>query len=68
MNVGNGYTRELLTEAAERCGDIDEVIAYLGTKPYERLGRYLMGRFAHHGIDVSHFRPTGRRRPTGDER
>lgn len=68
MNVGNRYTRQVLAEAAARCRDIDEVITYLGTKPYERLGRYLMGRFAHHGIDVSHFRPVGRRAaPSSDD-
>lgn len=68
MSAGNRYTREVLAEAAATCGDIDEVIAHLGTKPYGHLGRYLIGRFAHHGIDISQFRPSGRRaRPTNDE-
>ncbi|MFJ6939440.1 HNH endonuclease [Streptomyces sp. NPDC101132] len=55
MTSGNRYTREVLAEAAERCGSIDEVISLLGTKPYGRLGRYLLARFDHFGIDVSHF-------------
>ncbi|MGW1886578.1 HNH endonuclease [Streptomyces sp. NPDC001970] len=68
MSQSKRYTRELLMEAARRCHDINEVIAFLGTAPYERLGRYLMDRFAHFDIDVSHFRPHGRRpRPTTEE-
>ncbi|MFF3623045.1 HNH endonuclease [Streptomyces sp. NPDC002467] len=63
MGKRTGYTQELLAEAAARCGDIDEVIAYLGTRPYEHLGRYPMRRFAHFGIDVTHFRPTGGQAP-----
>ncbi|MER6999885.1 HNH endonuclease signature motif containing protein [Streptomyces sp. NPDC000410] len=55
MSAGNRYTREILTEAATRCGDIDEVIAYLGTKPYPRLDRYLLERFRRYDIDVTHF-------------
>nr|WP_234344174.1 HNH endonuclease signature motif containing protein [Streptomyces sp. NRRL F-5123] len=51
----------MLREAAARCRDIDEVIAFLGTPPYSKLGRYLIRRFAHHGIDVSHFRRADRR-------
>jgi hypothetical protein len=64
------YTRQRLEEAAARCSDIDEVIAFLGTLPYASLRRYLMKRFAGFGIDVSHFTPFGRRqrlRPTCDE-
>ncbi|MFF0226178.1 HNH endonuclease [Streptomyces sp. NPDC004629] len=62
------YTRERLMEAARHCSDVDEVIAYLGTSPYGSLRRYIMKRFAHFGIDVSHFRPVGRlRRPTSGE-
>lgn len=65
MTKGTRYTRERLAEAARLCADIDEVIAFLGTQPYERLRSYLTGRFAHFGIDISHFRPHGRRpRPT----
>ncbi|MFD5425874.1 HNH endonuclease [Streptomyces sp. NPDC127084] len=56
MSAGGRYPRELLAEAARSCHDIDEVIAYLGARPYANLGRYLFARFAHHGIDVSHFR------------
>ncbi|MEU6606889.1 HNH endonuclease [Streptomyces shenzhenensis] len=62
------YTRERLTEAAQQCSDVDEVIVYLGTRPYKSLRRYIMRRFAHFGIDVSHFRPVGRLpRPTSGE-
>ncbi len=61
------YTRELLAEAATRCQTIDEVIVFLGTTPYERLGRYLMQRFAHYEIDVSHLSPRRRNRPTTTE-
>lgn len=68
MTKGTQYTRERLAEAARLCADIDEVIALLGTPPYERLRSYLTGRFAHFGIDISHFRPRGRRpRPTESE-
>ncbi|MFI2211086.1 HNH endonuclease signature motif containing protein [Streptomyces sp. NPDC020141] len=62
------YTRELLSDAARRCQSIDEVIAFLGTPPYEQLGRYLRRRFAHYGIDISHFAADGRRpRPSAAE-
>lgn len=54
------YTRERLAEAAETCADIDQVIASFGTRPYGNLRRYLASRFAHYGIDISHFRPCGR--------
>ncbi|MEU5301516.1 HNH endonuclease [Streptomyces noursei] len=68
MSNGTQYTRERLTEAAARCSDIDEVIAFLGTRPYGTLRRHLRRRFAHFGIDISHFRPCGRSaRPTPDE-
>ncbi|MGR3872188.1 HNH endonuclease [Streptomyces graminifolii] len=72
MNSGVQYTRERLTEAASRCSDIDEVIAFFGTRPYGQLRRHLFGRFDHFGIDVSHM-PRNRRahaapgRPTTDE-
>ncbi|MEU6117954.1 HNH endonuclease signature motif containing protein [Streptomyces sp. NPDC047117] len=56
MSGGIKYTRERMTEAAASCADIDEVIAFFGTRPYERLRQYLLKRFAHFGIDVSHFR------------
>ncbi|WP_369271320.1 HNH endonuclease [Streptomyces sp. R11] len=65
MTSGTQYTREGLIQAARACHDIDEVIVYFGTRPYGNLRRYLAGRFAHFGIDISHFRPCGRRpRPT----
>ncbi|MGA5196244.1 HNH endonuclease [Streptomyces exfoliatus] len=54
------YTRERLADAAARCSDIEEVVGFLGSEPYANLPRYLMRRFAHFGIDVSHFPPLGR--------
>lgn len=60
MTSGARYTRERLVEAAARCSDIAEVMAFLGAKPYSALPRYLMRRFAHFGIDVSHFPLFGR--------
>ncbi|WP_326667970.1 HNH endonuclease [Streptomyces canus] len=68
MSSGVQYTHQRLAEAAVRCSDIDEVIAFFGTEPYGYLRRYLVRRFAHFGIDISHFRPCGRlSRPTEDE-
>jgi len=68
MSNGVQYTREQLAKAAARCSDIDEVIAFFGTRPYGYLRGYLTKRFTHFGIDISHFRPCGRRaRPTHDE-
>ncbi|GGS47270.1 HNH endonuclease signature motif containing protein [Streptomyces cinerochromogenes] len=68
MSSGVQYTRERLAEAAAQCADIDEVIAFFGTRPYGRLRGYLVQRFAHFGIDISHFSPTGRQaRPAPDE-
>lgn len=55
MTQATRYTRARLVEAAEQCGSIDEVIEFFGTRPYENLRRYLLRRFAHYGIDVSHF-------------
>ncbi|NWF30089.1 HNH endonuclease [Streptomyces sp. PKU-EA00015] len=70
MSQVQRYTRERLAEAAERCADIDEVITFLGTRPYGKLRRYLLRRFAHFGIDVSHFRHCGphtaKTRPAAD--
>ncbi|MFI6379021.1 HNH endonuclease [Streptomyces sp. NPDC050658] len=60
MSESVRYTRELLAEAAESCSTIDEVIAVLGTQPYGYLRRYLLKRFDHFGIDVSHFDHCGR--------
>ncbi|MEU3727897.1 HNH endonuclease signature motif containing protein [Streptomyces sp. NPDC033538] len=72
MTLGTQYTSERLAEAASRCSDIDEVIAFFGTQPYRNLRRHLYERFEHFGIDISHF-PRLRRgaapcpRPTADE-
>ncbi|MFB6835532.1 HNH endonuclease [Streptomyces sp. NPDC056361] len=55
MTAGVRYSRELLAEAAARSADINEVIAFLGTRPYGNLRRHLLRRFAQYGIDVSHF-------------
>ncbi|MFE1755141.1 HNH endonuclease signature motif containing protein [Streptomyces anandii] len=68
MSSGVQYTRDRLAEAAAQCSDIDEVIAFFGTRPYSHLRRYLMKRFAHFAIDTSHFRPCGRLpRPVSEE-
>jgi HNH endonuclease len=62
------YTRDLLEEAATRCSSMDEVIAFFGTRPYQHLRRYLGRRFAHFGIDISHFEPRSRHpRPSREE-
>ncbi|WP_369212934.1 HNH endonuclease [Streptomyces flavofungini] len=53
------YTRELLAQVAGTASSIDEVITFFGTRPYGYLRRYLFKRFAHFGIDVSHFRHCG---------
>ncbi|WP_405932184.1 HNH endonuclease [Streptomyces sp. NBC_00827] len=71
MSSGARYTREQLSQAAERCSTIDEVISLFGTRSYGYLRRYLEKRFAHFGIDISHFRHCGshtrlRTRPTSD--
>ncbi|MEU7634573.1 HNH endonuclease [Streptomyces sp. NPDC039016] len=63
MSGGVRYTRERLAEAAARCSDIDEVIAFLGTQPYGNLRRHLFRRFDHFGIDVAHL--PRQRRATG---
>ncbi|WP_031087840.1 HNH endonuclease signature motif containing protein [Streptomyces sp. NRRL WC-3549] len=59
MSRRKQYTREQLTSAAKECSDIDEVIAFFGTPPYGHLRRHLLRRFAHFGIDVSHFGSCG---------
>ncbi|WP_405617525.1 HNH endonuclease [Streptomyces sp. NBC_01508] len=59
MSGSSRYTHERLAEAADRCADVDEVIAFFGTRPYGHLRRYLLRRFTHFGIDVSHFRRRG---------
>lgn len=55
MSQKKQYTREWLAEAAEHCSDINEAIAFFGAQPHGSLRRYLLRRFAHFGIDVSHF-------------
>ncbi|MBZ9644436.1 HNH endonuclease [Streptomyces sp. PSKA30] len=72
MSSAVHYTRERMVQAAAQCSDIDEVIAFFGTRPYETLRRHLYRRFAHYGIDISHFRHCGRltkrrTRPTSEE-
>jgi hypothetical protein len=68
MSIGVQYARERLTEAAKRCASLDEVIAFFGTRPYGKLRRYLVRRFAHFGIDISHFSNSREsRRPAPEE-
>ncbi|MGV9250813.1 HNH endonuclease signature motif containing protein [Streptomyces sp. NPDC003697] len=68
MSDGTRYTRQQLNEAASCCTDLDEVIAFFGARRYGYLRTYLTRRFAHFGIDISHFRPCGRQsRPSRDE-
>ncbi|MCM2392224.1 HNH endonuclease signature motif containing protein [Streptomyces albipurpureus] len=55
------YPPARLRIAAKTCADIDEVIAFFGTPPYEGLRRHLHRCFQQHGIDISHFRPRRRR-------
>lgn len=56
------YTRELLTHAAKECSNLDEVIDFVGTRPYANLKRHLYRRFEEFGIDISHFPAVSRRR------
>ncbi|MFD4597854.1 HNH endonuclease [Streptomyces sp. NPDC058464] len=67
MSKGVQYTRERLAEAARLCTGINEVIAYFGNEPYNKLDRYLRKRFAHFGIDISHFHDSGGQRRPGSE-
>ena len=72
MTNGPLYTRERLTEAAAQCSNMDEVVAFFGSQPYDKLRRYLLKRFDHYGIDVSHFHRRRQRgvqppRPRADE-
>ncbi|CAL2065320.1 protein of unknown function [Streptomyces murinus] len=46
VSGGVRYTRERLAEAAEQCASLDEVIAFLGTRPYAEAHRHLTKRFA----------------------
>ena len=50
------YTRELLTRSRTACSDIDEVIAFVGTRPYSSSAATCSDGSTHFGIDVSHFR------------
>ncbi|MEV6316633.1 HNH endonuclease [Streptomyces sp. NPDC051776] len=61
MSLPARYTRDRLVEAAAVCRDIDEVIAFFGTRPYHQLRRHLIRRFEHFGIDISHFPQHGPR-------
>ncbi|MFI2758222.1 HNH endonuclease [Streptomyces echinatus] len=63
MSSGVRYTREWLAEAATHCADIDEVIAFLGVRPYRNVRRHLYKCFERYGVDVSHF---PRRRRAGE--
>ncbi|MFG2634270.1 HNH endonuclease [Streptomyces sp. NPDC048362] len=68
MSGGARYTRDRLARAAERCTSLDEVIAFFGTRPYAKLRRHLVRRFAHFEIDISHFSDfRGRTRPALEE-
>jgi len=55
MSDSKQYTRGQLIKAAQQCKTIEEVIHFFGTRPYGHLRSYLFKRFAHFGIDVSHF-------------
>ncbi|GAB2446949.1 HNH endonuclease [Streptomyces incanus] len=68
MSSGVRYTRDRLAEAAAQYSNLDEVIAFFGTQPYGHLRKHLTRRFAHFGIDISHFRPSVRIfQPTAEE-
>ncbi|MBQ0877087.1 HNH endonuclease [Streptomyces rochei] len=68
MSSGVRYTRDRLAEAAEQCSTLDEVIHFFGAQPSGDLRRYLAKRFAHYGIEISHFAPAGSRaRPSAVE-
>jgi hypothetical protein len=62
VSGGVRYTRELLEKAAANCANIDEVIAFCGSRHYHQLRRHLFRRFDHLGINVSHFEQLGARR------
>ncbi|MEU6032124.1 HNH endonuclease [Streptomyces tauricus] len=63
MSSGTRYSREQLTQAAEQCSSIDEVVTFFGTRPYRNLRRHLHKRFAYFDIDISHFSHNGRHAP-----
>ncbi|WP_374226971.1 HNH endonuclease signature motif containing protein [Streptomyces sp. JJ38] len=52
----------MLADAARSCQSLDEVVALLCERPYPQLRAHLRKRYAHFGIDTSHFRTTPRRR------
>jgi hypothetical protein len=61
MTSGTPYTRELLQQAASHCASVEEVVLFLDRTPYGRIHRHLRKRFAHFGIDISHFPQRPRR-------
>ncbi|MER6910624.1 HNH endonuclease [Streptomyces sp. NPDC000594] len=61
--MGVRYTRELLEEAARHTTTWDQAVRWCGGTPTPGSRRYLRGRMAAAGIDVSHF-PDGRVRHT----
>ncbi|MFF3889540.1 HNH endonuclease [Streptomyces sp. NPDC001914] len=65
MSSGVQYTRDRMAQAAAQCSNIDEVIAFFGTRPYGNLRRHLYRRFAHFEVDISHFPRMGRRGAQG---
>ncbi|MFC9791783.1 HNH endonuclease [Streptomyces sp. NPDC057695] len=71
MTGGPRYTRERLAAAAGRCTSLDQVLEFFGAGPDDKVRRYLLKRFAHYDIDISHL-PRRRRggppqRPGPDE-
>lgn len=70
MSGGQRYSQERLTEAATRCSNIREVVAFLDAQPYRNLHQHLYKRFDHFGIDISHFprrRGQPHPKPTAEE-
>ena len=49
------YTRELLEEAARETRHIDDAVRWCGGRPTPGSRRYLRGKMAEAGIDISHF-------------
>ncbi|WP_419995280.1 HNH endonuclease signature motif containing protein [Streptomyces boninensis] len=70
MRNGVRYTKESLQAAASACGSIDDVLIFFEVSPQPQLRKYLLRRFAHYGIDTSHWLPRPNRRlprPSDDE-
>ncbi|MFD8074162.1 HNH endonuclease signature motif containing protein [Streptomyces sp. NPDC059718] len=57
------YTKELLEDAAARCGSIREILEDLDVPPYDSAYRHIERRLAHFGIDTSHFLRTPAKKP-----